>query len=84
MEQSHTVKVSFKIRILHVAINAYAVNCDISEIVSPVHGQVSIEGVTATYICDAGYTLSGSQSRTCGADGTWTLSEPSCEGSLLK
>ena len=37
-------------------------------------------GCTATYTCDTGYTLSGSQSRTCKADGNWTSSEPFCEG----
>ena len=37
-------------------------------------------GSTATYTCDTGYILSGSQSRSCGADGNWTSSEPFCEG----
>ena len=44
------------------------------------NGQVVTIGNTATYTCDTGYTLSGSQSRTCGADGNWTFSEPLCEG----
>ena len=35
---------------------------------------------TATYTCDTGYALSGSQTRSCGADGNWTSSEPFCEG----
>ncbi len=37
-------------------------------------------GSTAAYSCDAGYSLTGSTERTCGADGMWSLSEPVCEG----
>ena len=40
----------------------------------------TLSGSTATYTCDTGYTLSGSQSRTCGEDGNWTASEPLCNG----
>ena len=40
-------------------------------------------GSTATYTCDSGYTLSGSQARTCKVDETWSLSEPVCEGMVL-
>ena len=60
-----------------------AINC--GPLTDPDNGQVdtssgTIFGSTATYTCDTGYTLSGSQTRTCGADGMWTLSEPFCEG----
>ena len=35
---------------------------------------------TATFTCDSGYTLSGSQTRRCGADGNWIFQNPSlCE-----
>ena len=37
-------------------------------------------GSIVTYICSTGYTLSGSQSGTCRADGHWTLQNPSCLG----
>ena len=37
-------------------------------------------GSTATYTCDTGYAISGSQSRSCGADGNWTTTEPACNG----
>ncbi|XP_064386509.1 CUB and sushi domain-containing protein 1-like isoform X1 [Halichondria panicea] len=34
----------------------------------------------ATYTCDTGYTLNGSSTtRTCGSDGVWSGSDPTCE-----
>ena len=65
-----------------------AVEC--GPLTDPDNGHVDMSegitfGSTATYTCDTGYTLSGgSQSRTCGADGTWTLSKPLCEGIFIK
>ena len=59
------------------------VNC--GSLVNPDNGQVdtasgTIFGRLATYTCDTGYTLSGSKTRTCGADGMWMPSKPLCEG----
>ena len=58
-------------------------NCGL--LTDPDNGQVNTSsgttfGSTATYTCDNGYALSGSQTRTCGADGNWTSSEPFCQG----
>ena len=63
-----------------------AVDC--GPLTDPANGQVDTSSgttfwSTATYTCAIGYTLSGSQSRTCGADGNWTSSEPSCNGKLF-
>ncbi|XP_064386665.1 sushi, von Willebrand factor type A, EGF and pentraxin domain-containing protein 1-like [Halichondria panicea] len=33
----------------------------------------------ATYTCDTGYTLNGVSTRTCGSDGVWSGSDPTCE-----
>ena len=33
----------------------------------------------ATYSCSSGYKVVGSPTRTCQADGSWDVSEPSCE-----
>jgi hypothetical protein len=35
-------------------------------------------GATATYACSAGYFLTGTPTRTCQADGTWSGSTPVC------
>ena len=48
------------------------------------NGQVNTTSGTtfnnvATYSCGAGYTLNGSMTRTCGADGMWTLNAPTCD-----
>ena len=47
-------------------------------------GSVSLTGTgfgsVATYVCDAGYTLVGSLTRTCQASGEWSGEEPICRG----
>ena len=59
-----------------------AVDC--GPLPAPTNGRVDTSNgttfeSTATYTCDTGYTLSGSQIRTCGADKSWDLSAPGCE-----
>ena len=56
-------------------------NC--GSLADPTNGQVVISngstyGSVATYICDSGYTLSGSHLRTCRADGNWRDTSPAC------
>ncbi len=48
-----------------------------------VNGDLSLsddvnEGSVATYICDEGFTLTGSVNRTCTRDGGWTPTAPIC------
>ena len=40
---------------------------------------VPTEGDTCVYQCNEGFIVSGSSSRECQSDGTWTGSEPTCE-----
>ena len=53
----------------------------------PENGQLDLEGITeastATYSCNIGFTLNGDQTRTCGSDGSWSGSEPSCQSKTL-
>ena len=37
-------------------------------------------GSAAAYSCDEGFTLTGDMARVCLGEGTWTGSEPSCDG----
>ena len=50
----------------------------------PENGAVTITGTgvgdTATYTCNSGYEISGSDTRVCGPDGEWSGSAPTCEG----
>ena len=66
----------------------YVVVTNWGPLTDPDNGQVDTSpgttfGSTATYTCDTGYTLSGSQTRTCGENGNWTSSEPICQGKYL-
>ena len=42
-------------------------------------GTILVDTV-ATYTCDTGYTLNGGSTRTCGSDGVWSGSDPTCQG----
>ena len=67
---------------MHVCLNL-AIPCNISEIVDPANGSVSIIGLNAIYTCNTGYTLNGSMIKTCGNDKKWSLETPICESEPL-
>ena len=54
---------------------------------NPLNGDVITNGTTlgstASYMCGEGYLLVGNSVRMCQTNGTWTNSEPSCEGKQL-
>ena len=51
-------------------------------ILDPENGQVSVGEITfssiATYTCDDGFVLTGTSTRTCRDDGTWSDESPTC------
>lgn len=53
-------------------------------LVAPAHGSVDrttgMAGDVATYSCDVGYALVGDSTRTCGDDGSWSGTAPTCAG----
>ncbi len=52
------------------------------EPLAPVYGRVTAPKTTvgsmASYTCTSGYVLQGSPTRTCGSDGSWSATMPSC------
>ena len=61
---------------------------DCGDLEDPVNGQVSLDETVfesiATYMCDPGFVLIGNIERICQADGTWSGTEPACEGQSRK
>ena len=55
---------------------------------APTNGKHSLFNTTnnsvVTYTCDVGYTLQGSNSRTCQSNGQWNGSVPQCNGTSYK
>ena len=53
-------------------------------LIDPANGRVSVTGNspgdTATYTCDSDYDLVGSRILTCGDDGMWSDTPPTCQG----
>ena len=51
---------------------------------APVHGSLelcsNLPGQTCLFSCDKGHVLTGSTTRTCNSDGTWTGTQPQCNG----
>ena len=53
---------------------------------TPTNGHLNFSSATynsvVTYTCDVGYTLQGSNSRTCQSNGEWSGRVPQCNGML--
>ena len=57
----------------------------------PIGGSVTVSasddaivpGTKAIYSCDDQHQLSGHSTRECQEDGTWSESEPTCEGTYI-
>ena len=61
-------------------------SCDLVDcglVVAPTNGVVTLSSTTylsvATYGCSTGYQLSGQNTQTCQADGTWSGNNPTCD-----
>ena len=56
-------------------------------LLDPINGAVTwtslTEGGVATYVCDDGFELEGSMTRTCESSGMWSGEEPLCRGMLI-
>ena len=48
------------------------------------NGNITSDGMTATYTCEQGYSMNGTQTRVCRQDGTgWNGEPPTC-GNIIK
>ena len=68
-----------------ILIHCIAVNC--GSLDNPTDGAVNTSSGTtfmmnATYSCDFGYNLVGTNTRTCQATGDWSGSDPTCDSTL--
>ena len=58
-----------------------AVDC--GTLAAPQNGEINLTATTfmstATYNCNSGYILSGNETRTCQASGTWSDNAPTCD-----
>ncbi len=65
----------------------YTVAVDCGSLDDPTDGAVNTSSGTtfmmnATYSCDFGYNLNGTNTRTCQADRMWSGSDPTCDSTL--
>jgi len=61
----------------------YLTLSDCGGVTKPVFGQVSVVSQTsyghnATFSCNTGYSLQGSEIRACGSNGQWSGTQPTC------
>ena len=70
---------------LYTYVHFTVANCPALSITNGVvtHPTMTL-GAVATYSCDTGFQLTGNSNRTCQADSTWTATDPTCEGALLR
>ena len=56
---------------------------DCGNLTNPQNGKITLTTTTfmstANYSCNSGYTLSGNETRTCEASGTWSDTAPTCD-----
>ncbi|XP_064386180.1 sushi, von Willebrand factor type A, EGF and pentraxin domain-containing protein 1-like isoform X2 [Halichondria panicea] len=56
---------------------------DCGPLTDPTNGMITLStttfGSTATYSCNSGHNLNGDTTRTCGANGDWSGSDPTCD-----
>ena len=65
----------------------YTVAVDCGDLTDPTDGAVNTSSGTtfnmnATYSCNTGYNLNGTNTRTCQADRMWSGNEPACDSTL--
>ena len=65
----------------------YTVAVDCGDLTDPTDGAVNTSSGTtfnmnATYSCNTGYNLNGTNTRTCQADRMWSGSDPTCDSTL--
>ena len=67
--------------ISHYCVVLFTLDC--GGLFNPTNGAVAApsattEGQNATYTCNSGYVMFGSETRTCEASGSWNGTAPTC------
>ena len=75
---------------LYEASNIFYTDIQCSVLSTPVNGEivscssgrvgVGYEGDTCSFTCNTGYELTGSDTRTCQSDGSWSGNDTTCRG----
>ena len=76
MQDSYSFKLNLDIRCYNLSISN-------GEIVSCSSGRVGVgyEGDTCNFTCNTGYELTGSDTKTCQSDGSWSVTTSMCRRS---
>ena len=78
----------YQVTLIYMMYCFFLTALDCGNLTDPVNGQVdhtdgTTNGQTATYSCNTGYNLVGDSTRTCQAEGKWSGSAATCQGTFV-
>ena len=80
--------------VLTIYVCCSDIRCDLDDLLSPANGEimscssgtigVGYDGDTCSFTCNTGYELTGSDTRTCQSNGSWSGSDDVCRRGMYK